>query len=145
MCDTPSIWIGPASKENLNLTIRNTYQNEYCWAFNGTKSGRNKFDSMQVGDICIFGNLIEGYNYYGIVKQKHILTENESLIWPFRSKSGTNWIHKFVINDVNQCNILPEQARHFRGWTNSKQTWQTQTILKKGKGYEEFYNYICGL
>ena len=145
MCEAPSIWICPASNENLKLTIQNTYQGEYCWALNGTTSGQNKFNNMRIGDICIFGNLKDGYNYYGIVKRKQILSENESLIWPFHSKSGTSWIHKFVIEDIQICNILPEQARHLRGWTNSKQTWQTQTMLKHGEGYQEFYNYISSL
>lgn len=145
MCETPSIWICPASKENMNLTIQNTHRGEYCWALNGTKAGQNKFNNMRVGDICVFGNLKDGYNYYGIVKQKQILSEYESLIWPFRSKSGTNWIHKFVIKNIKICNISPEKARYFRGWTNSKQTWQTQTILKRGEGYERFYSFIDSL
>ena len=143
--ETPSIWICPGSTKNLDVTIKNTYQGEHCWALNGTKTGENKFNKMRKGDICIFGNLKDGYNYYGIVKEIQILLEYEGLMWPFRSESGTNWKHKFVVEDIKKCNISPKKARDFRGWTKEKQRWQTQTMLKRSEGYEEFYSFITSL
>jgi hypothetical protein len=143
--ETPSIWMCPASTQNLNVTIKNTYQGENCWALNGTKTGENKFNKMRKGDICIFGDLLDGYNYYGIVKEKQILSESESLMWTFRSESGTIWKHKFVVENIKKCNISPEKAKYFRGWTKKKQTWQTQIMLKRGEGYEEFYSFIASL
>jgi hypothetical protein len=143
--ETPSIWMCPASTQNLNVTIKNTYQGENCWALNGTKTGENKFNKMRKGDICIFGDLLDGYNYYGIVKEKQILLESESLMWTFRSESGTICKHKFVVENIKKCNISPEKAKYFRGWTKKKQTWQTQIMLKRGEGYEEFYSFIASL
>ena len=145
LSETPSIWICPASTQNLNVTIKNKYQGENCWALNGTKTGENKFNKMRKGDICIFGDLLDGYNYYGIVKEKQILLESESLMWTFRSESGTIWKHKFVVENIKKCNISPEKAKYFRGWTKKKQTWQTQIMLKRGEGYEEFYSFIASL
>jgi ribosomal protein L23 len=66
-------------------------------------------------------------------------------MWTFRSKSGTIWKHKFVVEDIKICNISPKKARHFRGWTKEEQRWQTQIMLKRGEGYEEFYSFITSL
>lgn len=72
-----NVWLCPASSKDLENTIKNpcilNMNNEsrklvFLWAF---KEGRkNSWDQMQKGDICIFGNMPEGWRYISIVKEK---------------------------------------------------------------------------
>ena len=70
---------------------------------------------------------------------------DEDSIWPYPSPSNTSWKYSFVLEDINVCNISPLKARELRGWKTIRQSWQTQTKLKLGEGYENFYNYLTSL
>ena len=139
----PNINMCPATDANIHVTISNTYNNENIWALNNTTRGKNTYDKLELGDICIFGNLKSGYNYYGKIKEKRVLDDYS--IWPYPSPSDTSWKYAFVLEDIKICNISPIRARELRGWPNNKQSWQTQTKLKPGHGYENFYNYLNNL
>jgi len=140
--DEINIWICPATIPNLDKTIHNTHNDEYCWALNATSKGRNLFNKLKIGDKCIFGNLKEGIGFtrIGIVKNKRLMTELEINLWPIPSPSNTHWKYIFELDNIKICNITPYIARQLRGWNSTKQTWRTQTLLKGGK--ENFYNYI---
>ena len=69
----PEIYMCPAKNENIIKTISNKYNNEHIWALNNTSRGKNTYEKLKLGDICIFGDLINGYNYYGKIKEKRAL------------------------------------------------------------------------
>ena len=126
-----NIWICPATRDNLKMTIINKYDGKHIWALNANR--KKSFDQMNIGDICLFGSLRkdEGFNYVGIVESKKILTEVEDN-WPFKTPSGTFWKYSFTLK-IYEINITPNQMRELRGFTNNKQGWQTQTLLTIGK------------
>lgn len=132
-----NIWVCPASRENLQLTIINKYNGEHIWAFNANR--KNSFDRMNIGDICLFGSLRrnEGFRYLGIVGNKKVLEEFEDH-WPFKTPSGTFWKYSFTLK-IYEINITPEKMRELRGFTG-KQGWQSQTLLTTGK--EEIMDYL---
>lgn len=137
-----NIWICPATGPNMDKTIHNTHQGVYCWALNGTVKGKNLFNKLKIGDKCIFGNLKTGFTRIGTVKNKRLMNDFEINLWPIPSPSNTHWKYIFELDDIEICNITPSIARQLRGWDSTKQTWRTQTLLKQGKGKENFYNYL---
>jgi hypothetical protein len=132
-----NIWICPASKENLEMTIKNKYNGQYVWALNANR--KKSYEQLQSGDICLFGSLRmnQGFRYLGIVKDKKILTEYEDN-WPFKTPSGTFWKYSFTL-DIYEINIEPDKMRELRGFSR-RQGWQQQTNLTIGK--EEIMNYL---
>ena len=119
--DDTGIWVCPATRENLEKTIDRPHLGEHSWALNGTVVGRAKFDRMRIGDVCLFGNMKDGFWHVGVVSAD---------CWPVPSPSGTPWKHVFVLGRVYACDIPGETARRLRGWTSRRQGWQTQTLLR---------------
>jgi len=135
-----NIWICPANSKNLQKTIKKTYKGKYLWAMNATRG--KSFNELNLGDICLFGNLIkdgQGFTHMGIVDTKEEIDESED-DWPFKSPSGTHWKHMFTLSLVCEINISPTKARELRGW-NGKQGWQSQTKLSD-EYKKNFNNYL---
>ena len=136
--NNPSIYICPAKFQNLEKTIINKHNNEYIWALNARCE--KMYNNLQNGDICLFGGK-DGYKYYGKIKDKRLMNNDEINLWPYPSPSRTTWRYIFSFEKIEKCDLTIETARQLRGWGN-KQHWQRQSKLKIGNGYENFYNYL---
>ena len=83
----------------------------------------------------------DGYKYYGKIKDKRLMNNDEINLWPYPSPSRTTWRYIFSFEKIEKCDLTIETARQLRGWDN-KQHWQRQSKLQIGNGYENFYNYL---
>lgn len=124
----PNIWICPASLENLELTIKNPHNGKYAWAFNAKKRGQ--WNRLQIGDMCLFGNLKKpnnlGYKYISYVIGKEEISDTEDK-WSFRSPSGTAWRYVFYLTPPVEVNITKQQ------FLNARPAGSPQTqIMAKG-------------
>lgn len=107
-----NVWLCPAYPEDLENTIKNpcvlnlngkSNKLVFMWGF---KEGRKKsWKQMQEGDVCIFGNMPNGWRYISIVKEK-IKLENKERKYAF--------ILEFPLN----ININKNKMRLKLGWTS---------------------------
>jgi hypothetical protein len=67
------VYLCPASKKNMNHSINTSFDignntKEYIWAFN--ESFVKKWNQMEIGSLCIFGNTKDGFYKAAFVKTK---------------------------------------------------------------------------
>ena len=77
----PAVHWCPASKENLIHSINDRRTGK--WAFNSRFF--NKWNDMQDGTLCLFGNSRSGCNYIGFTKKNSFRYNNWSFSKPFRA------------------------------------------------------------
>lgn len=138
MEEEPNIWICPASPENLRLTIEQPLNGKYVWAFNSNR--KKQWDSLRIGDMCIFGNIDKrytlGYKYVSFVIGKEELDHTQDT-WPFRSPSGCPWKYAFYLTPPIEVNITKVQFLSARP-SGSPQT----QIMAKGVEAERFRQLV---
>ena len=127
MDNPPNVWLCPATLENLRKSILAQHNGSYIWAFNEER--KKSWDSLRIGDICVFGNLNStqniGYKYLCYVTGKRIL-EGVDDQWPFRSPSGTLWRYAFTLSPPVDIDIHRTAFAQLR----PRGPVQTQTMLK---------------
>ena len=126
----PAVHWCPASKENLIHSINDRRTGK--WAFNSRFF--NKWNDMQDGTLCLFGNSRSGCNYIGFTKNKIRLDVVEDN-WPFRSPSGLPWILAYDVNifplsyDIYR-NIYDNVLNIGCDTRGKKHSIQTQNVLR---------------
>jgi hypothetical protein len=128
--DNVNVYVCPGSKENLNRTIINPaqfsfmYESGHLWALNNRR--KPTFESLKVGDRCIFGNADMGWGYVASVKSKIEIPENTDE-WTFKSPSGKPWTKVFYLNTPERINISHDVMKKILGYPSC----QTQTKLSQ--------------
>lgn len=117
--DSPSVYICPGTKQNLEESILNkmiigsSEEKEYCWAYNyNTKTkvdySKEKWDNLKVGSLCIFGEVVDNdvklFNKGAFVKQKINFQNKEN--WPYRRHK--DWRYGFLLTDPFNIQITKE-------------------------------------
>ena len=122
------VYLCPASKKNMNHSINNSFDignntKEYIWAFN--ESFEKKWNRMEIGSLCIFGNTKDGFYKAAFVKTKIDIKDIED--WPFRSPSGLPWRWGFTLNTPFIIKISANEIKQLTGL----KAWMTQILLKQ--------------
>jgi len=133
-----NIWICPGRPENIQMSIAQPHNGEFIWALNANR--QPSFETLQTGDVCLFGNLKTGFRHLGFVREKRMLDHVED-DWPFHSPSGTPWTYAFTL-DVRPIDLPADTARQLRGFEHSRQHWMSQTRLTPETGSEAFRAYL---
>jgi hypothetical protein len=119
LSNSAQIWICPANKKNLAISISNKFVfnnglEEYAWAFN--ENFKKKWIKLNIGDICIFGNSGDGFKHLAVVKSKIDFKGDGN--WPFKSPSGKAWRWGFTLTRLSPINLSSKDFKDagLNGW-----------------------------
>lgn len=115
--DAPSVYICPGTKKNLEESILNKMiigtpdEKAYCWAYNAKAFGaKKKWDKLQVGSLCIFGEVINRedvnlFNKAAFVTEKINFRNIEN--WPY-NPDDKDWCYGFLLTDPFNIHITKQ-------------------------------------
>jgi hypothetical protein len=120
------VYLCPASSKNMVASIDHKFAfnngvSDYSWAFN--ERFVQKWNNMEVGALCVFGNTKDGFRKAAFVKSKMDLQGVEN--WPFRSPSGAPWRWGYTLTTPFYVNFTADDIKLFTG----VHSWPTQNIL----------------
>lgn len=123
------VWLCPTTSKNMKVSILNRFKFEngdieYAWAF--SQSFQRKWESLEIGALCIFGNSKDGFIKAAYVSKKAILNDIEN--WPFRSPSGNPWTWGFYLTEPFDIDL---SAQFFIDI--GRRSWTTQNLLKENE------------
>jgi hypothetical protein len=114
-----NVYICPASRQNLEFSIINSYKGKYVWALNDNR--KKTWDNLKRNDICIFGSKKDGFNYIAKIKKTFIKSESND-DWPFKTPSGGYWKYCFYLTKpikISTINLreIRQDDKHFQSQT----------------------------